>query len=302
MTSSSQTRPVWNAIVGVPLLFALIALLQVRIDAQTRSVAQQKQEMLLRSGRLLRKLSLGYDSLLSDIYWTRAVQYYGARVGTPQANFELLWPMLDLATTLDPKLMAAYRFGAIFLSETGDGGAGRTDLAVLLIKRGIAANPDQWRLDTDLGFLYYWRLQDYADAAAAYLEASKNPQAPAWAKLMAARVAAKGGSFETSRAIWFQLYDSTSDPNIRRKATEQLRGLRAREDQMQLDELAKQYQKSYRRLPVSTKELLEAGLLNGIPVDPDGFPYVFGPDGKSHLDSASSFVIPPEPSLPSAPK
>ena len=71
---------------------------------------------------------------------------------------------------------------------------------------------------------------------------------------------------------------------------------------MQLDELAQQYRKRYRRLPVSTRELLDAGLLNGIPVDPDGFAYVFGPDGKSHPDPASSFVIPPEPSLPAAPK
>jgi tetratricopeptide (TPR) repeat protein len=302
VTLSSQTRPLWTAIVGVPLLFALIALLQVRIDARTRSVAQQNEEMLLRSGRLVRKLSLGYEALLADIYWTRAVQYYGARVGTPDANFELLWPMLDLTTTLDPKLIPAYRFGAIFLSETGEAGAGRTDLAIELIKRGIAANPEQWRLDTDLGFLYYWRLRDYRDAAAAYLEASKNPQAPEWAKLMVARVSEKGGSFETSSAIWLELYDSTSDPNIRRKAIEQLRMLRAREDQTRLDELADQYRKRSGRLPVSTQEMRDAGLLNGIPADPDGFPYVLGLDGKSHLNPASSFVLPPEPSPPSASK
>jgi tetratricopeptide (TPR) repeat protein len=302
VTLTSQTRPLWSAIFGVPLLFALIALLQVRIDARTRSVAQQNEEMLLRSGSLVRKLSLGYDSLLADVYWTRAVQYYGARVGTPQANFELLWPMLDLATTLDPKLMVAYRFGAIFLSETGEAGAGRTDLAIELIKRGIAANPDQWRLDTDLGFLYYWRLRDYPDAAAAYLEASKNPQAPPWVKLMVARVAEKGGSFATSRAIWLEFYESTSDPNIRRKALEQLRGLTAREDQMRLDQLAEQYRKRSGRLPVSTTEMLDAGLLNGIPADPDGFPYVLGADGKSRLNPASSFVLPPEPGLPPASK
>ena len=97
----------------------------------------------------------------------------------PGANFDLLWPLLDVTTTLDPHLMPAYRFGAIFLSEPGEVGAGRPDLAIELVKRGIAANPSEWRLDTDLGFLYYWRVKDYQNAAAAYLQASKNPEAPA---------------------------------------------------------------------------------------------------------------------------
>jgi len=100
---SNRNRPLWAALGGVPLLFAAIALLQVRMDAETRSAAQEKQELLLRSGAAIEKMSLGYDSLLADIYWTRAVQYYGERVGTPGANFELLWPLLDITTTLDPK-------------------------------------------------------------------------------------------------------------------------------------------------------------------------------------------------------
>jgi hypothetical protein len=297
---ATESRPLSNAIVGVPLLFALVALLQLHIDRQTQSAVPGREELLLRSGTLVKKLSLGYDSLLADIYWTRAVQYYGTRVGTRNQDFELLWPLLDLATKLDPQLMAAYRFGAIFLSETDEGGAGRTDLAIELVKRGIAQNPDEWRLDTDLGFLYYWRLHDYSHAAAAYLEGSKNPQAPVWLKLMAARIAAKGGSVETSRMLWSQLYESTSDPHIRSMAFEQLRGLRAQDDERHLDGLAEQYHERFGHLPVSIREMRDAGLLQAIPVDPDGFPYVLGPDGKSHLNPASSFAMPRVPERPPA--
>src|SRR4029077_5439731 len=98
--------------------------------AHPRPAPSQKQELLLRSGRLLKKMSLGYDPLLGDIYWTRAVQYYGERVGKPDANYDFLWPLLDLTTPLDPRLLPAYRFGAIFLSEPLPIGAGRTDLAI----------------------------------------------------------------------------------------------------------------------------------------------------------------------------
>lgn len=294
-------RTVWAAVVGVPLLFAALAALQVRIDAATRTEGQEREELLLRSPSVLKKISLGYDSLLADIYWTRAVQYYGERVGTANAQFGLLWPLVDIATTLDPKLIVAYRVGSIFVSEPGIGGAGRPDLAVQLLQRGIAANPEEWRLRTDLGFLYYWWLRDYPSAAAAYLEASKNPQAPPWAKMMAARVAQKGGSIETSRMIWSELAESTKDPTIRKRAITMLRGLKAQEDENHLDELAEAYKKRFGRYPLSSTELRDAGMLPGIPVDPGGYPYEFGPDGKSRLSSKSPVVIPLPPKAPPAP-
>jgi hypothetical protein len=298
VSGPNQNRALWAAAVGVPLLFAAIAAVQMRIDARTRTAVQEKEELLLSSPTAVRKLSLGYDSLLADIYWTRAVQYYGSRVGTQHATFDLLWPLLDITTTLDPKLIVAYRFGAIFLSEPGVAGAGRTDLAVELVKRGIAANPDEWLLDADLGFLYYFRMKDYPDAAAAYLEGSKNRQAPSWMRLMAARVAEKGGSFETSRMIWSEIYESTTDPRIRKRAFEQLQGLKAEEDEQHLDELAEAYQKRFGHYPASSNELRDAGLLPGIPVDPAGYPYLLDQDGKSHLDPQSPVVIPPEPKGP----
>ena len=298
MNGPSRPRALWAAVAGIPLLFAAIWALQTRIDKQTRSAAQEKEDLLLRSPAVVKKMSLGYDSLLADIYWTRAVQYYGSRVATPGAKFDLLWPLLDITTTLDPRLIVAYRFGAIFLSEPGMGGAGRTDLAIELVRRGIAANPGDWHLNADLAFLYYWRMHDYADASEAYLEGSKNPEAPSWLKMMAARVAEKGGSLDTSRIIWSEIYESSKDPKVQQRAATMLRGLKAEEDEKQLDELAEQYKARFGRYPASSSDMLGAALLPGIPTDPAGYPYVFGPDGKSALNPQSPVVIPPEPTSP----
>jgi len=301
MSASGPSRARWTALLLVALLFAAIGGLQTRIDFQTTSIAQTKQELLLRSPSAIQKMSLGYDSLLADVYWTRAVQYYGARFATKGATFTLLWPLLDITTTLDPQLIVAYRFGAVFLSETGSGGAGRPDLAVELVKRGIAANPQEWRLDMDLGFLYYWRLGDYQSSASAFLDGSKKPNAPPWMKIMAARVAQKGGSIDTARMIWSEIYDSNRDPKIRERAYQTLRGLKAEEDERQLNQLADEYQKRFGRRPASISELRLAGFLSGIPVDPDGYPYTFAADGKAALDPRSSVVIPKEIKAPPAP-
>jgi len=222
-------------------------------------------------------------------------------VAEPHAKFELLWPLLNITTTLDPKLIVAYRFGAIFLSEPVVG-ANRTDLAIQLVKRGIEANPDNWRLNGDLGFLYYWEMKDYQDAAAVYLDGSKKPGAPPWMKVMAARVSAMGGSIETSRMIWSEIYESNTDPQIRKMAMEELKVLKAQADEQQLDELAADYQKRFGRYPTSSEELRAAGLLGGIPLDPEGYPYGFGPGGKSVLDPRSPIVIPAPPKVSEASK
>jgi hypothetical protein len=291
----------WMALSAIPVLFCTIALLQREIDAQGQAASEADQELLLRSPEAVKKLSLGYDALMGDIYWTRAVQYYGANAGKRDADFHLLWPLLDVATTLDPKLEVAYHFGAIFLSEPGNVGAGRTDLAVRLVQKGIAANPDNWQLGTDLGFLYYWRMKDYPDAAAVYLKTSQIPNSPPWIKMMAARVEQTGGSLETSSMIWSEIYESTNDPSVKKQAAHELQGIRARMDMQQLDTIAESYQARFGRYPSSEQELLSAGLLVGIPADPNGFAYEFGADGKSHLNAKTTFEMPLEPKVFSAP-
>jgi tetratricopeptide (TPR) repeat protein len=282
----------WVAVIIVPVLLVCVVALQRGIDSQRNILEKQSDELLIQSGPLLKRLSLGYDALLGDLYWTRAVQYYGAKLPTSDRDFHLLAPLLDVATTLDPNLIPAYHFGAFFLSEK-QGGAGRPDLAVDLVKKGIAANPNDTQISADLGFLYYMRLKDYQKAAAAYLETSKIPGASQLFKVLAARIASRGGALDTSRMIWSEVYETTQDEQVKKRALEALKGLKAQSDEMQLDQLSDDYHSRFGRYPQSTRELVEAAMIKGIPLDPDGFPYVFGPDGKSQLDPKSTVTIDP---------
>jgi hypothetical protein len=300
VSNASQKRSLWLAVIGAPVLFLALFFLQTRIDARTRTEAQTQEELLLRSPSAIKKMSLGYDSLLGDIYWTRVVQYYGNRLGTHHSTYTLLWPLLDITTTLDPKLVIAYHFGAVFLAEPAVG-ANRPDLAVNLVKRGIAANPDVWGLYGDLGFLYYWHFRDYHDAAAAYMAGSNTPQGPEWMKVMAARMQQKLGSVDTSRMIWSEIYNSHTDPNIRKLALKTLKGLKAQQDEQLLDNLASQYRQRFGHFPASISAMRDAGFIRGVPVDPEGYPYVLGPDGKTRLDPHSPVIIPKEAKTPPPP-
>jgi hypothetical protein len=287
-----NTRRWGTVFLGIVLVagFAGLWRLQQRIDVQRDALHQEKDDLVLRSGSMLKAMSLEYAPLMADLYWTRVVQYYGDKNLRRDENLELLWPLLDVATTLDPNLLVAYRFGSMFLSERPPSGAGRPDLAIELINRGIRANPDYWRFYEDLGFIYYFELNDYQKASAAFLEGSKKPGALIWMKVMAARVMEEGESSETTAFLWNEIYNSTNDPQMKQNAATHLQLLQVDANCKQLDAIAAEYQARAGRPAKSVRDLVNAGLLRGMPVDPLGFPYILDAEGKAQLNPASPLV------------
>jgi hypothetical protein len=110
-------------------------------------------------------------------------------------------------------------------------------------------------------------------------------------KVMAARIAAEGGSRDISRFLWTEIYNSTQDPNIRRNALEHLLALRAEEDIEELQRLVGAFARHFGRPPHSIGEMVAAGLLPGLPTDPTGQPYVLAPDGGVHLNPSSKINV-----------
>ena len=270
--------------------FAAIWHLQIAIDAQRAAVLQERDDLLVTSPKLLKIASMEFAPLLADVYWTRAVQYYGQKHAGNDPNLMLLWPLLNIATTLDPNLLPAYRFGAMFLSDAAPRGAGRPDLAVELIQRGIQANPDYWRFYEDLGFIYYFDVKDYAKASQAFLDGSRHPDAKIWMKVMAAKIAAEGESFETSAFLWRDIYQSATDPQTKQGALDRLQLLVAHQDCKELDQLGDEYEKRFGQRATRISQLVQAGLLPGAPADPRGFPYELGDDGKVQLNAKSPLL------------
>jgi hypothetical protein len=285
-----KTRNIATLLLLVGLGLAAIWQLQIRIDAQRAAVIEESNDLLITSPRLLKLVSLEYASLLGEIYWTRAVQYYGEQHEAHSRDFESLWPLLNVATTLDPQLLPAYRFGAMFLSDAIPQGAGRPDQAIQLIQRGMQANPDYWRFYQDLGFIYYFDLKDYAKASQAFLDGSRKPNAQVWMKVMAAKVAAEGDNFETSMFLWNDIYKNAKDSDTKSGALAHMQVLQAQQDCKQLDALADEYEKHFARRPGSVTELLEGGLLRALPADPAGYPYEFGLGGKAQMNAKSPLV------------
>ena len=279
-----------TAALFIVLIGAVVALQALHERGGGPPAATTAGMLYVRSPEALTRVALSYDSLLADVYWIRAVQHYGGTKlsSDPNKQYDLLYPLLDLTTSLDPRFDVAYIFGSLFLAEPPPGGPGRPDLAIALLKKGLEAQPQKWELAQSLGFVHYWWLQDYVEAAAWFAKAAAFPNAPVWMGPLAATTLAQGGRRESSRLLWQQIERTVGNEWFRNEAARRLRQLDAMDELEGLQQVVSVFQERAGRLPSGWDDLRRAGFLRGIPVDPAGAPYrlrsgIVGLDPKSPL-------------------
>jgi hypothetical protein len=302
-----------GVVVLAGLLLAGAAELQaVRERRYPPPADQVDQSLYVQSGSAARRLAGAYASLAADLYWIRAIQHYGATklrlmasqrtgpeppplIAAPVDEYRLLYPLLDLTTTLDPRFNIAYRFGSVFLAEPYPAGPGRPDLAIALLEKGLRGRPDKWEYMQDIGFVHYWYDHDYKAAAEAFRKASEMPGAPWWMKSLAATTLVQGGDRRSSRLMWEALRQSEVDW-LRRDAERRLQQLRALDDIDALQRLVDDYAQRAGQPPDDWRALVRAGALRGVPLDPARTPYQLSAGGRVGLSRTSPlWPLPTEP-------
>ncbi len=229
-----------------------------------------------------RRMSLGFNGLAADWYWLRSLQYVGGKLVAYEGDVQLddlsplgltqLAPMLEQATTLDPKFFAAYEYGAVVLSAFDD------EAAVRLVEKGIRANPREWRLRHQLGYIH-WRRGRFAEAARVYEEGAQVEGAQPWMRMMAAQMEAQGGSRETAREIYTRMAEA-DDESLRDLAAGRIAQLDSLDERERLRRVLAAHSERTGRCPQSWREV--AGVLHaarfrldrqGSPLDPTGVAY-----------------------------
>lgn len=270
-----MTRRVRGALAVAATLTGLALAAAVLHARETRYATTPDTERLLylRSGTAADRLMLSFDALAADFYWIRTIQHYGRDRKSRRAagRFELLQPLLDLTTTLDPKFLIAYRFGAVFLAMPPPDGPGLSDQAIGLLEKGMASNPDRWHLPHDIGFIHYWHTGDYTAAASWFERAAALPNAPAWLGPLAATTRLQGGSREGARRIFTELLAS-EEQYIRQAAERGLMQLQALGAIDELNALIEKFHAIRGRYPSSWAELLGA-----TPYDAARLPFIYDP-------------------------
>ena len=276
-----KSRTTFVGLIAIAALVVISIPFQVRID-DIRGKFRSVEESLYLSSSSLKKISLGYTEILSDIYWMRAIQYFGSR-RIEEQNPELLYHYFDIITDLDPRFVNAYRYGGTFLAESEPFGLGQFDMGVSLLEKGRKNNPDNFRLPLEEAFLYYFYPKDYVKAAELFQEAAQKPgvggSREASVKGMAAAALAKGGNRDLSKEIWQIIYETSPSEGRRNFAYRNLQEIETMEMEDELTAALLEYQKKYGKLPGTVKELAAAGYVRGgIPTAPIGGGFVIAPD------------------------
>jgi tetratricopeptide (TPR) repeat protein len=271
------------------LCLSLLYPLQRWIDKNYPREVISEDTLYFTSGETIRKMSLSFTGLVADVYWIRTIQYFGEKLmyapqdvtDIRQIRMDLLAPYLDIVVTLDPQMVPAYRFGAIFLPDRD------VQAAINLLERGIRENPNEWRLYQDIAYIY-WQTGDYEKAADWFDRGGRIEGARWWMRDMAGVMRIKGGSRETARAVYEKYLDS-EDQNIRNQAEERLIQLRALEEidliNILLERSKDQPASCEARLRSLAPRLRQYGIAiddTRMPLDPRGFAY--------HLDTVNCQV------------
>jgi hypothetical protein len=299
------------AIVVVIALMAAAVQVQAARERAYPSRGEEEATVYITSSEAARRMSLGHSTLAADIYWIRALQYYGGTkrrlasewpqlapppslAADPAAGYPLLYPLLDLTTSLDPRFNVAYRFGATFLAEPSPNGPGRPDLAVALLDKGLRARPDKWEYMQDIGFVHYWYNHDYREAASWFDKASRVAGAPWWLKPLAATTLVQGGDRRSSRQMWTAMRQSAENDWLKQEADRRLAQLLALDEIDRLQQAVERVAGRAGQRPTDWPSLIRAGVIPGVPLDPAGKPYDIGSDGMVRLSRTSPLWPPPE--------
>lgn len=264
----------------------------------------EDDDLSLQASRI-KGFAFGAEGLIADWYWMNSLQYIGgkiSKVGLDQINLDdlrglnprLLYPMLNNTTDLDPRFIAAYSYGATVLPAID------VDQAIALTEKGIANNPENWRLYHYLGYIH-WRKKDYERASEAYAAGSRVPDAAPFMREMAAAMRTRGGSREIARQMYLQIFEEADDQQSKSNAELRLMEIDSLDEREAINNALSSIREARGNCPARLSDVIPMLRTVSLPrgrsfslndknelVDPTGSPYRFDRENcKADLDLRS---------------
>lgn len=287
--------------------------------------ASANQAVNLPPPQFLQLMTFGHDAFFADLLWLQLIQYYGA-AQMEDITKEHLFRYFDTVTSLDPDFEMAYLLAGFLLTDDKK----QVDLALKLMAKGEKNMPNSWQIPHQAGFLYYLQKKDTLKAAQAFERAGAIPGAPELPNMLAAQLYRRSNDIERcqlSLRMWDRAYQSSPTPELKKRAELHIVEARIQCDLITLRKALNDYVKisdqRYKEaleeaklkrqrppaspppaVPSTLQELVRAGLINQVPLDPLDRPYIYRQQGLKVLVQPlpwkavdlkpSDFVSPPK--------
>jgi hypothetical protein len=236
---------------------------------------------------LAARLGFAGDALLAaDIYWLKALQYFGDSRNHDKArdnqSFEKLSPMLELVTDLDPRDCVVYRAAGLMLTSSE-----RFDLATAdkLLERGLQPCGDDWYIPFVLAFNKYYFEWKPDEAGRLMSLAAQRPEAPEFLGDLAVRLLSHVGDLDAAEAMLGTLLETTRDDALKAATQKRLQRVRTERILRDLDNGQQQFTARASRPATSLQELQAAGLAAPNLADPSGGTLYFDKAGRAQTSA-----------------
>lgn len=271
----------WKRAIAAVAIVAAIGWAESRLPDAPASTGD---EAFVPDPGLAQLAAFGFDALVADYYWMRAVQIVGSTAG-PVGRSHLIGRLIDVVTTLDPWVSHPYRFAALWMTD--DESAVRK--ANELLERGIAHHPQDWLNRFHLGFNHFFFLGENAEAVAALEPAVGMQGAPRYLGRLVARLRSEAGGGELDAASSFlqELLRHNSDPYLKAEYEKALDEIEAERRARQLDAARKEFERRHGRDIRSVEELVTVRppVLRALPPEPHGWEWTLDPESGQIISS-----------------
>lgn len=145
---------------------------------------------IARGGAFLRAAALGYDLVVADFMWLRAIQSFGGR-GMTLRDWRPVYSQFDAITELDPRFEQAYTFGNLVIGDEG----GQQREGLRLLNKGMENLIYLYRIPYEAMYVAHWTLKDTNLARWYGRIASKRQDAPDWVPRVVAYLDVESGQY-----------------------------------------------------------------------------------------------------------
>jgi hypothetical protein len=246
--------------------------LKIIVDKIPRPLVPGASIIYIPSGKFLKHATFGYSSLVADLIYIWAIQYYSDY--TIAERYDNLDHIFSIIAELDPRYLDPYEMGAIIaIYEARD-----PYLAFKVLDRGLEKNPDQWIFPYQAGHYAASTLKEYELARQYFKKTMEIEGAPAIAKRLYADASFKDTDYQASWQNWLEVYETTDEERIKKIASNHLYQVKSAMDIARLKDAIEKYRQKYMRVPDNLGQLLSTGILASVPKDLDENDYIYNPE------------------------
>lgn len=218
-----------NLLILICALILFVTAIKLHSLTKKPVIAVSTQESAVNFNILFLKISsFGNKRLLSDMIWTQTLLQSDMDQYKKKDLNNWMFLRFNTISELDPYFYENYLYGGQFLSVVKDDLEGATSL----FEKGLRIFPNDYKLNYNAGFTYYFEKGDYLNGLKRMEIIQYNPKAPIYFPSIVNKLKLGSGQLDLQSIfpLVYEQFNSTDDEGLREKLRRDLYSIKAEID------------------------------------------------------------------------